>query len=300
MTKVFVNLFKFSFVLFLIFSATIFAKSIVVTINPYYLIAKEIIQDRINVNLLIKPGANPHTYNPTVSEVKMLSSAALIIANGLGLDNSYLKTYKKVLYVGEKIPENLLEKGEDSEDSEEEFHTKDIHEAHSKEYNPHVWLSIDLLIKYIIPTITREVINLDPANKAFYQKNSNDLIKKLKDISQKFDKLLGSYKGGIVIQEHPSFVYLFRKYNIKVLAIEEGHGKQPSMQHIKNIVQEAKTRKLLGIFVSPQFDASTIKLVSKELGKKYYVIDGLGFSTKAKTIHELFDSIYNTLKSALK
>lgn len=286
------NFLKIFLVLSLFASSIIFAKSIVVTINPYYLITKEIVQDKLNVNLLIKPGLNPHTYSPTVGDAKLLSNADLIIANGLGFDNSYLKNYKKVLYVGENIPKNFLKKSEEMHEQYEE------HEEHNEEYNPHVWLSIDLLVDYIIPSINKEIIKLDPTNKVLYEKNSNNIIKKLKEISKKFDQLLITYSDSVVIQEHPSFVYFFGKYNIRVLAIEEGHGKQPSVQHIKGIVQEAKKSKLLGVFVSPQFDASTINLVSKELGKKYYFIDGLGFSSK--TIYELFDSIYNTLKNTLK
>lgn len=277
----------------LFFSLTIFGKTIVTTINPYYLITKEIVQDKLNVQLLVKPGSNPHTFSPTVNDAKLLSKSSLIVANGLELDNVYLKKYKNVLYLGEQVPKKFLVKGEESNNRKEK------HAEHAEEYNPHVWLSLDFLINYIIPSLTKEIAKLDPINKNFYEKNSRKIINSLKQISEKFDKILKKHAGSIVIQEHPSFVYFFNKYNIKLLSVEEGHGKQPSAQHIKFLIESAKKEKLIGIFVGPQFDVSTINLISKEIGRKYYVLDGLGFSPKIITIAQLFETIYKTVNDAI-
>lgn len=272
------------FYLLVIFAMVSFPNTIVTTINPYYLITKEIVQDKINVQLLIKPGSNPHTFSPTVSDVKMLSNAKIIFANGLGIDNSYLKNYKNVVYLGDVIPKKLLLQGDE----------------HEGENNPHVWLSIDFLINYIVPKITQEVIKLDSKNKSFYEKNSKEVIVSLKEISAKIDKLLGNFKNSVVILEHPSFLYFFNKYGIKVLSVEEGHGKQPSTRHIKNIINTAKSSKLLGIFVGPQFDASTISTIAKELNVKYKVLDPLGFTTKSQKISALFESVYLVLQESLQ
>lgn len=272
------------FCLLVIFTVISFSNTIVATINPYYLITKEIVQDKMDVQLLIKPGSNPHTFSPTVSDVKMLSNATLIFANGLGIDNSYLKKYKNVVYLGDAIPRNLLLQGDEDEG----------------EYNPHVWLSLDFLINYIVPKITQEVIKLDSKNKSFYEKNSNLVIASLKNISSKIDKLLSGSKGSVIILEHPSFLYFFNKYGIKVLSVEEGHGKQPSTQHIKNIINTARSSKLLGIFVGPQFDASTISTIAKELNTKHKILDPLGFTIKAQKISALFENVYLVLQESLQ
>ncbi|MFN4267370.1 MAG: metal ABC transporter substrate-binding protein [Fervidobacterium pennivorans] len=263
----------------------VFALNIVTTINPYYLIVKQIVGEKSDVSLLIKPGSDPHTFNPTISDVKALSKADLIVANGLGLDNAYLKNYRNVLFVGERIPAKyLVESGEE-----------DGHDG--KTFNPHVWLSIDFLTDYIIPTIRDELVRMDKQNAKIYDKNAGVIINSLKEVSKKFDQLLKDKKGAVVILEHPSYVYLFKKYGIQVLALEEGHGKEPSAGHLKNVIELAKKSNLIGVFVGPQFKAEAIRVVSSELERQYKILDPLG--SKAKTISDLFENAYNSIKEAV-
>ncbi|WP_448374682.1 metal ABC transporter substrate-binding protein [Fervidobacterium sp.] len=259
----------------------VFSLNVVATLNPYYLIVKEMVPSNVNVNLLIKPGSDPHTFNPTVSDVKVLSKADLIIANGLELDNSYLKKYKNVLYVGEKIPVKYLSESDDHDEGM---------------YNPHVWLSIDFLVTYIIPSIRDELIRLDKTNSKLYTQNAQKIIRKLTELSKKFDELLKGKEKSVVILEHPSYLYLFRKYGIEIMSLEEGHGKEPSAKHIKSIIDKARKNNLIGIFVGPQFKAESIKVVAKELKREYKTLDPLGYN--AKSIAELFENAYKSIREA--
>ncbi|MCX7654168.1 MAG: metal ABC transporter substrate-binding protein [Fervidobacterium sp.] len=276
---------KSIFLAFLLFGCIlVFPKDIVTTLNPYYLITKELVQDKLNVILLIKSAVDPHDYSPTVNDVKILSNASLILANGLELDNRYLKNHKRVIYLGEQIPVTELFEGKASEGK----------------YNPHVWLSLDFLIKYIVPTITESVSKVDSSNKEFYENNARKLISSLREVSRKFDSLLKGCDGTVVVVDHPTFAYLFKRYGIMTLSIEEGHGKQPSIKHIKDIIETAKKNRLLGVFVDPQFDTSTISMIIKELNIKPKRLDSLGFSTKVKSITEFFENIYLVLKEAIQ
>jgi len=266
-------------------STLTFSLNIATTINPYYLIVKEITAGKANVSLVVKPGADPHSYSPTVSDVKALSKADLIVANGLGLDNAYLKSYKNVLYLGDKIPATML--------GVESGHTDDELEG----LNPHIWLSFDFLIKYIVPSIRDELIKVDKVNAQIYKANAQTLINSLSSLSKKFDSLLGGYKNSVVVLDHPSYFYLFRKYDILILSVEEGHDKQPTISHIKDIIAQSKKSNLLGIFVGPQFNKSAIETISKELKRRYYVLDPLGVDSQ--NISELFNKAYSVIKEAV-
>lgn len=272
--------------IFLLGTVAIFASSleVIATINPYYLILKEIASDKINLTLLIKPGSDPHSFSPKVSDVKKLAKADLIIANGLGLDDAYLKNYKNVLYLAKYIPQDLLASDES-------------HEEELEGINPHIWLSPDFLSDYIIPVMADELVRNDPTNAAVYRSRASILIESLKTLSIRFDELLSKYKNSVVILDHPSYLYLFRKYDVKILSVEEGHGKQPTISHIKEIVEQAKSSKLLGIFVGPQFNPSAIDTISKQLKVEYRVLDPLGLN--AKSIVDLFENAYKTIEEEI-
>uniref|UniRef100_A0A7C5VKY5 Zinc ABC transporter substrate-binding protein n=1 Tax=Fervidobacterium thailandense TaxID=1008305 RepID=A0A7C5VKY5_9BACT len=274
--------------LFLLFlnTNTFATKKVVCTLNPYFLIVKEISAGKLDVGLLIKPGANPHTFSPTVSDAKMLSNADLIVANGLGLDNAYLKNYKNVLYVAERIPKKFLKT--------DKVHQDDEH----GNVNPHVWLYPQFLANYIIPAIRDELSRIDPSNATLYRRNAEKLIGELNNLDRRFSKLLSSFRGSVVILEHPSYFYLFELSGIQLLSLEEGHGKQPSPEKIKSIIKTVKEKNLLGIFVGPQFNKSAIEIISRELGRNYHILDPLGYNVS--TIGELFQNAYKTLEQAVK
>lgn len=82
--------------LLLVLAVTVlsFGKTIVTTINPYYLIVFQLLGDTASVKLLVPPGANPHLFSLKPSDAKTLEEADLIVANGLGLE-TYLENTKK-------------------------------------------------------------------------------------------------------------------------------------------------------------------------------------------------------------
>ncbi len=252
-----------------------FGLSIVATINPYYLILKELVAGTNNeVFLLIKPGINPHTFSPTISDVKRLTTADIVFANGLELE-PYLEGYREVIFLSDFLPKEIL--------------LKDTHESHEKdeendkehgEFNPHIWVSPKLVRDYVIPQIVKVLLEKDPKNRENFEKNAERLINSLNDVVNRFDQLLSSYKDAVLVITHPSIVYLTVPYGIETLALEEGHGKEPSAKMLREIIERAKSEKLLGVFAEVQFNEKLLIPIAKELKKEIVVLDPLGVNVK--------------------
>ena len=62
--------------------------SVVASIRPYALLAREIGGERISVELLMKGGASPHLYSPKMSDLLFLEKADVFILNGAGLEGT--------------------------------------------------------------------------------------------------------------------------------------------------------------------------------------------------------------------
>ena len=54
------------FVLILLVATSAIALKVTATINPYYMIVRDIVGDRAEVSLLIGPGQNPHVFSPKI------------------------------------------------------------------------------------------------------------------------------------------------------------------------------------------------------------------------------------------
>ncbi len=284
---------RFLFLTLVLFSAVSFGLNIVATINPYYLLVRDIVKGTdAKVTLLVKPNMNPHTFSLTVTDARNLEKADLIIANGLELEPYFEKYEKKVVYLSKFIPEKYLiaeEHHDDEEHDEEQEHG---------EYNPHLWFSPKLVREYIIPGIMKTLTNLDSKNKLAYEKNAKELTGSLEKVEKEFDSLLKNYKDGVLIINHPSTVYLTAPYGIETLALEEGHGKETSIKHIKEIIEKAKNRKAVGIFAEKNFNTKLLEPIEKELKKKSVILDTLG--TSAKSTLEYYNNLLKAFQNAVK
>jgi len=179
-----------SVLLILLFAATALPLKIVATINPYYLILKEITGQEAQVDLLIGPGQNPHIFSPKISDIRKLNDADLVIANGLDLE-VFLKPYledltsrgKTIVYMGSLLPDELLvDENEKDDDDKSEHHD-----------NPHIWLDPIILSDYVVPVLVRTLSSLDPGNSEFFSSNAANLIKNL----QEFSDQTASYLEGL-------------------------------------------------------------------------------------------------------
>lgn len=279
---------KILLTIFIMLLCSIFSINIATTINPYYLIIKELVDDRANISVIIEPGENPHTYSPTINDIKKLRSADLILANGLSLE-LYLEDSLKdinnknsnVLYVSDLI-ENFA---------------NDVKKENLAHINPHIWLSLDFMIEQIIPGLTDKLIELDSANEDFYRTRSEKLIYELNKIRNDASELLKEYKGTNVLLSHPSFKYFFTDFGIKEYAIFEGHGDEPTIKELKSFIEKANNGEFIAIFGEKQQNIEPVQVIVKSTNLNMGILDPLGVDTQ--NIVELFEYNLSEIEETL-
>lgn len=266
---------KFIAIVFIVIfiTSSLFALDIITTINPYYLLIKEITAGTDNISLLIEPGQNPHLYSPDVEDIKRLFSADLIIANGLDLESflvEKLKTLensgKKVVFVSSYVSEILNP-------------SPDIH-SNIEKPNPHIWLGISLLTEYIIPGLSNDLSKMEPSKADLYSKNARKLISSLMDMYSDLSEYFLPFSGKKVLMSHPSFYYFFRDFGIDTVSLFEGHGDEPTISELKDIIKAAKSGEFIAAFGEYQQNNKSIEIVIKETGIDNSELDPLGIGRK--------------------
>ena len=129
---------------------------VVASISPVTNIVYNIGGDRIDLDGILPPGVDPHTFEPRPSDAVKLAQADLIFVNGLGLDESTMKLAQANLKEGSEIiqlaaavaePDELTyglehhhglgeEEGHDDDEdghAEEEGHDDDDEDGHAEE-----------------------------------------------------------------------------------------------------------------------------------------------------------------------
>lgn len=228
---------------------------IAVTILPFADLVKNIGGDLVDVIVMIPPGVEPHTFEPTPQQLKELSNTKLYfrVGNVLEFENHWL----------DKVKSNA--KSIEFIDCSKNITIIDN--------NPHYWTGIDES-KIIIENIHSALINKFPEQKQAFDDNKFAYLNKIDSVENIYKHDLFLLKGKILLDYHPAWIYLTNAYGIIEMSIEQ-EGNEPKPDDLKKIINIAKEKKIKAIFVSPQFDKSNAETIAKEINASLIEINPL-------------------------
>lgn len=220
--------------------------SIVTTTNVYADIANNVVGKYGTAQAIIKNSAtDPHDFEPTTADAKKLTSANIIVANGLGYDSWMNKlassVSKKPVLVGEDLMG--LKKGD----------------------NPHIWYDLDMPTKYVNYLVKR-LSELDKKHAAYFKSNGDKYLAKIAKIKQ-IAKSADKKDNKPVFVSEPVFDYGLEEagYKIGDKEFEEAieNGTDPSPKTINKMTDEIKAKKIAFFVNNTQASSSTVKTFVK-------------------------------------
>jgi zinc transport system substrate-binding protein len=214
--------------------------------------------DRVDVTVLVPAGAEPHTYEPTPSQMKDVAKANLYVMNGGGLEfwmDKVLQVNKKMLIVDSSQGVKLVNES-------------------GGETDPHIWISLrNAAIQ--VNNICSGLIQVDPKNGEYYRKNRDDYLQKLKALDGEFNQTFAAKSGRIFIVYHPAWTYFARDYNLDQVPILENE-KEPGPKYLGSIIDLARRNNITVIFVEPQYNPKSAEVIAQEIKAKVVALDPLG------------------------
>ncbi|MCP4682338.1 MAG: zinc ABC transporter solute-binding protein [Desulfobacterales bacterium] len=249
---------------------------VTVSIVPQKYFVQKIGGDKVEVFVMVLPGASPATYEPKPRQMIELTESRIYFAIGVPFEAVWLKKFNgvnpgmpiiKTQDGIEKIPiAHHLHDGNRDNDAK----GKDSHEIR----DPHIWLSPPLVMIQA-RNILDALLKVDPAHRAVYEKNYRAFIKELTNIDVKIKGLFaGNDEGAQFLAYHPAWGYFAEAYGLEQIAIES-EGKEPRPKRLQNLIIYAKDRGVKAIFVQPQFSTKNADIIAKAIGGKVVFADPL-------------------------
>lgn len=246
---------------------------IAVGIPPVGDFCRRIGGDKVSVRLLVPPGASPHVYQPTSDDMRYLSKADLIVLNGIGME-FWAKTLISAAHNSELTVVDLSATPEIAKAILQDDHDSH-HEDHEAVGNPHVWLDPSLA-KIQAETICSALIEQDPNNRNYYEKNLSVLTAQIDALDKSIKDRLSNIRSRDFITFHPAWTYFAKRYNLnQVAAIEEFPGKEPTSDKLKHIIDQVRELNIKVIFAEPQFSPQIANTIAKDAGTKVVIINPL-------------------------
>lgn len=228
--------------------------SIFVSVLPQADFVKQLGGERVEVNVMMPPGANEHNYEPDSGQLKALSEADIYVKVGnLPFEDAWMG--------------RLLAANQDMLVVDCSRSIKLIDD------NPHIWLS-PRLVKPQARRISDALIKLDPQSQDYYLERKKLFLGQLDSLDREIIQLLKGVQGKGFLVYHPAWGYFARDYGLEEIGIEK-HGKEPGAGEMSRIIDYAHKHHIETVFASSQHSTRNAEAIAAELGGKVVILDPL-------------------------
>ena len=252
---------------------------------PLYEFAQQVGQDKVNVQLLVPEGVEPHDWEPTIQDVQLIQKSDFIIINGFGFEN-WVESLGEMNYQGIVV------------DTSNQIIKNNDEKSILFNNDPHIWLN-PILAKTQVQTIADEFSKSDPQNKKFYQKNAQSYMIELDKLDSKIRNDLSTCSQDF-IAFHDAFSYFAYEYNLHqhtILSSNDPHS-EPTAKTLENVINTARELKISIIFTEDTIDPRVSNVIANEINGKVLVLSPLEISGDGNYISRMTENLDN-LKEAL-
>lgn len=260
--------------------------SVVTTIFPQYDFVREIAGDKMDLKMLLKPGEETHSYEPTPQDIIAIQKSDLFIYVGgendawvedilESMPESGMRTLK-LLDCVETVEEEHVEgmKGEAGHDHGEEEEEGEVHaeeeETSVHEIDEHVWTS-PLNAAAITEEIERALAELDPENEKIYETNAAAYEEKLAELDSEFRQVTeGAERKLLIFGDRFPFRYFADEYGISYYAAFPGCASdtEPSAATMAFLINKVKEEKVPAVLKMELSNDNISRAIAEATGTK--------------------------------
>lgn len=241
------------FLLFLVGPLLGQKKLVVGTASIFADMAKVIGGDIIEVKSIVPIGGDPHTYQPTPSDVKLVTQADLILVNGLTFEGWLQELIDNS---GTQAPQKLITEGIEPIASEVYHNASD----------PHAWMDPQNGLIYI-KNIKEALIQLIPEEAEVFEFNYQIYAQQLRDLDAEIETMIQTIEPEkrVLITSHDAFHYFGKRYGLDLESIlgisTDSEAKTSDVIRLSKVIRE---RKVPAVFIETTVNPKLLKQIAED------------------------------------
>lgn len=236
--------------------------SVVVTYAALESIVEGIVGDAARVEVIIPNGTDPHDFEPSAKDLELMSSSAVVVANGLdleeGLEDALAEVEKSGVPVFHVADHVTLREGSDDGNGDDESHD------HGAE-DPHVWLD-PLTLAEAVPALAREIGSAIGADLGYA---GDAVVSSLQELDKKIVAKISGLESCVVITGHDSLGYFGARYGCEVLGSvipSFSTAAEATAKNLSELKDLAKAEGVGAIFTELGTPADVAEQLAREVG----------------------------------
>jgi zinc/manganese transport system substrate-binding protein len=244
-------------------------------------IAREVGGSGVRVVEHVKPGQDPHDFEPRPGDLKQVSKAAVVLLSAKHMEGYVGKLREvvgagtEVVEVGDRFP-SLKRVGE-----AEHVHKPGEKHVHGSEEDPHWWHSVDNM-RRATRVVEGVFVKADPTGAVGYRQRAEGYVARLDALHKWVKGRVAELPRGkrTLVTSHDAFQYFAKEYGFKVLTVVGlSSADQPSSKAVAELIATVKKTGVKAVFAEETANPKVMREVTREtgavLGQRLYA-DGLG------------------------
>jgi zinc/manganese transport system substrate-binding protein len=262
--------------------------SVIASTSIWADVATQVTCGELNVETLIPSGADPHGFEPALSDRASLDAAEVVIANGLGLEGgatSLLQdTSANVVWLGDEV------------------------QLEGSQPDPHIWMNPQVVMEAVgvISTAFNEAGVSDPAT---IERCSGEYLEQLgqldTDVAARIESIPKPQRN--IVTGHRALSAYADRYGLNVVATVIASSdslRESTPAHLSDVVSEIQDNDVQAIFVDEFQESADVDAVAREAGGLPVVgvaLESLGEpDTDSGTYLDMISSDTDVIVEALK
>ena len=245
--------------------------TVMTSIFPLYEFARVIAGNDADVDILLPPGASPHTWEPRPSDIVSISRADLFLYVSREMepwaDNLLQAVGKKDLQVVELLKTAEIQGSEDRHGLE----GKNGGDHHA--VDPHFWLDFSLAAN-AVTTIGKTMAVLDDANAPGFTSRAEEYSRQLMALDRRFQTGLAHCRTRMFVTGgHSAFGYLAKRYGLVQIPLYGlSPDSEPTPAYLASVVRKMKENRLEVVFFEEMINPRLARVLALEAGASTMIL----------------------------
>lgn len=223
-----------------------------VSLPPQKYFVEQIGGDRVKVEVLVRPGQNPDTFDLTHRQMTELGESRIYFLIGMPFESVWAPRIQKTHPHLKLVP--TVEAGGAGE-------------------NPHRWLA-PRLVMGMADRIRDALIEEDPGGRDQYRAGHARLVAALRRLDADIRRILEPVRNRYLMVYHPAWSHFARAYGLVEIPIES-EGKPPGPQALAQTIRKGRELGIKAIFIQKQFPHKVVEPVARALDARILTVDPL-------------------------
>jgi ABC-type Zn uptake system ZnuABC Zn-binding protein ZnuA len=208
--------------------------------------------DRVRVRSLLKPGIDPHDYEPSPADIDAIAHADLVLENGVGLEAWLADTIDSSGFDGPVV------------DTSQGIRLRMVGGAP----DPHIWQDPGNAER-MAANIERGLAAAEPAAAPAFKANLAAYTRQLEALDAEVQRQVDSLANRKVVTDHDAFGYYLDRYRLELVGTvipSFDSSAELSGRDIRDLVAKVRATRVRAIFSETTLPARAAETIGREAG----------------------------------